>query len=248
MNGKLTLTQIRVIFILVAVALVAVTYFFIFQANLDKASKFDASTQELKKEENRLRALQTDVTNLETVTSLYADEVDDYIQSFPVKLTQQKSLSLIYRLMINSGVEIENISPGNPVPFYFKGDVLTSSSSQAQADTESEEGEEELSEITVVDMSEMIGSTAKYTISVKGTTKEIYKAIDWITEKSSEKLSLGNVSLQYDSSTGELTGSIEINFYCMLGNGVPYKEPDTSEFSYGLDNVFGAADKIEVEN
>lgn len=233
MKGKLTLTQIRVILIIVAVLLIVLTYFLVFQTNMDKASDFDKKTAEANERVTYLESLQPKVTDLEIFTSLYTDEIDEFIQSFPVKLTQQKSAYLIYRLMINTGIDIESITPGQAAPFYYKGQVV-----QDAAPVDENTEEEPMSEITVVDMDQMVGSVATYTINVSGTTKQIYKALDWISE-SEEKLSIGNVNLAFNKSTGKLTGSIAINFYCMLGNGNPYKEPDISEFSYGVDNVFG---------
>ena len=55
-----------------------------------------------------------------------------------------------------------------------------------------------------------------------------------------EKMSVGDVNIQFDKSTGKLSGTIVVNFYAMLGNGVAYKEPDTTGFAYGVNNVFGA--------
>lgn len=236
MNGKLTLAQIRVILLLGAVLLIALTYFLVFQANMDQANDYVAKTNKEKERIQYLTGLQVEVNNLDTFTSRFEGQVEEFIQSFPVKLTQQKSVYLIYRLMINSGIDIESITPGNQVPFYYKGQVLGSTGDQEQAQKDAETTQ--MSEISVVDMEEMIGSTAAYSINVSGNTKQIYKALDWITENK-EKLSVGPVNLQFDNSTGKLTGSIGVNFYCMLGNGVPYKEPDTSVFSYGVDNVFG---------
>ena len=60
-----------------------------------------------------------------------------------------------------------------------------------------------------------------------------------ITEND-EKMSVGDVNIQFDKSTGKLAGTIVVNFYAMLGNGVAYKEPDTTGFTYGVNNVFGA--------
>ena len=39
MKGKLTLAQIRVILILVAVMLIVLTYFFVYQTNMDKIGR-----------------------------------------------------------------------------------------------------------------------------------------------------------------------------------------------------------------
>ncbi|MCM1246600.1 MAG: hypothetical protein NC293_13235 [Roseburia sp.] len=238
MKGKLTLTQIRVILILVAILLIVLTYFFIYQTNMDKVSDFEKKTAEANERITYLESLQPQVTDLEIFTSLYVDDIDDFIQSFPVKITQQKSIYLIYRLMINTGIDIESISEGTPAPFYYKGQVL----GQGISAPEGEEETEAISEIAVVDMDQMIGSSATYTINFSGSIKQVFKALDWITENK-EKLSVGDVSVQFDSSTGKLTGSMGINFYCMLGNGVPYKDPDISEFNYGKDNIFGEFSK-----
>ena len=225
MKGKLTLAQIRVILILVAVMLIVATYFLVYQTNMDKAADFDKRTADTNERIAYLESLQPKVTDLEVFTSLYTDDIEDFIQSFPVKITQQKSVYLIYRLMINTGIDIESITPGEQQPFYYKGQIT-------DGNTAPEENEEEtMSEITVVDMDQMIGSTATYTINFS-------KALDWITENK-EKLSVGDVNLAFDRSSGKLAGSIGIHFYSMLGNGVPYKELDVSEFTFGVDNVFG---------
>lgn len=232
MKGKLTLAQIRVILILVAVMLIVLTYFLVYQTNMDKAADFDKRTADTNERIAYLESLQPKVTDLEVFTSLYTDDIEDFIQSFPVKITQQKSVYLIYRLMINTGIDIESITPGEQQPFYYKGQITDGNAAP-------EENEEEtMSEITVVDMDQMIGSTATYTINFSGTTKQVYKALDWITENK-EKLSVGDVNLAFDRSSGKLAGSIGIHFYSMLGNGVPYKELDVSEFTFGVDNVFG---------
>lgn len=238
MNGKLTLAQIRVILLLAAVLMIVLTYFFIFQKNMDKAAEYEAKTKTENERIEYLTGLQDTVADLETYTSLYTGEIDGFIKSFPVKLTQQKSLSVIYRMMVNSGVEVESVTAGNAAPFYYKGQVLESQGDQSQAQMDAAKEGEPMSEITVVDLEEMIGSKASYTINVSGSTKEIYDTLDWIRDNK-EKLSVGSVNLQFDSSTGKLKGSIGIHFYAMLGNGVPYKDPDISDYTFGMENIFG---------
>ena len=237
MGKKITLTQMRVILLAGAVLLLVLAYFLGFQPNMDSATEYQVKTEASEKHIAELEALKSDVRNLEIFTSLYNDDIKEYIDSFPVKMTQQKSIYLLYRMMINTEVDVTSITPGSEAPFYYKGNVLTSSGdiAQAQADAQNET----MSEITVVDMEQMVGSMASYTITLSGTTKQIYDCLDWITEND-EKMSVGDVNIQFDKSTGKLSGTIVVNFYSMLGNGVAYKEPDTTGFDYGVDNVFGA--------
>lgn len=241
MKGKLTLAQMRVLLLLGAVILIVLTYFLVFQKNMDQASEYDAKTATENERILYLTDLQGKADDLDIYTSLYTGDIDKLIQSFPVKITQQKSVYLIFNLMIQTGIVIESVTPSEVVPFYYKGQVLGSGSAQSEAQVNSED-EEPLSEITPVEMEEMIGSMATYTLNVAGKTKQIFKALDWIRDND-EKMSVGNVSLQFDSSTGQLKGTIALNFYCMLGNGVPYKDPDMSIFTYGMDSIFGEFSK-----
>lgn len=243
MKGKVTLAQIRVILLLAAVLLIVLTYFLVFQKNMDKAADYDNMTRKEQERISYLTGLQSKADDLDIYTSLYTSDIDPFIQSFPVKLTQQKSIYLIYKMMVESGITVESVVPGNVTPFYYKGQVLDSASAQNQAQVNVDgQGEETLSEITVVSMDQMIGSKATYTINMAGETKDIFKALDWIRDNK-EKMSVGNVNVQFDSSTGQLKGSIAVTFYCMLGNGVPYKDPDTSIFTYGMDKIFGEFSK-----
>lgn len=236
MKGKLTLAQIRVILLLAAILMIVLTYFLIFQRNMDQAAEYEANTLKEQKRIEYLTSLEDTVADLETYTSLYTGEIDAFQKSFPVKLTQQKCLSLIYRMKLDTGIDVESVTAGNVTPFYYKGKVLASEGDQSQVQKEAEK-EEPMSEITSVPLEEMIGSKASYTINVTGSTKQIYAALDWIRDNK-ERLSVGSVNVQFDSSTGKLKGSIGIHFYALLGNGVPYKDPEIPD-NFGMDNIFG---------
>ncbi len=246
MNGKLTLAQMRVVLVFAAILLLVLTYFLVFQKNMEEAARLESDTNTTLSKVNELEQLQPQVTDLEIFTSRYEDEMMDYTKSFPVKLTRQKSIYMLYRLQVQSGVDIQSVNVGNEYPFYYKGNLLLTTTEQSQAQLESEA--EPMSELLVQEsMDEMIGSMATYEINITGKTSEVYKALDWITENE-ERMSVGDVNLMFDSSTGKLTGTIQVNFYCMLGNGVLYKEPNVgdTEFDFGLGedvDIFGTFSK-----
>ena len=234
---RLSLTQVRVLLIIGAVLLIALTYFVIYQPNMNSAADYDIKKQEADKKIQELKAMETENADLEVFTSLYRDDMDELIASFPVKLTQQKSLYLIYRMLTDTGIDVTTVTPNAIVPFYYKGAVLSDSGSQEQALQDSKE--DQISELNTVPMSEMIGSSSKYEVGVTGTYKQVVDTLQWITS-SEERLSVDDVALQYDNTTGKLTGSIGVDFYAMLGNGNVYKEPKVSDFSFGMKNAFGA--------
>ncbi len=57
-----------------------------------------------------------------------------------------------------------------------------------------------------------------------------------------EKRNIDEITLSYDSETGNLTGSMKINMYNLVGNGITYTEPAIGNVDIGLDNIFGTID------
>ena len=52
-------------------------------------------------------------------------------------------------------------------------------------------------------------------------------------------MTLDNVNASYDTSTGNLTGTIIVNMFSMTGTDNSYSEPDAGDVAYGTDNIFG---------
>ena len=53
------------------------------------------------------------------------------------------------------------------------------------------------------------------------------------------RMTLDNVNASYDTSTGNLTGTIIVNMFSMTGTDNSYSEPDAGDVAYGTDNIFG---------
>lgn len=93
-----------------------------------------------------------------------------------------------------------------------------------------------------VPVNQMVGKVFSYEVEISGSRKQILQAFDWITNHQ-ERMSLSKITLSFDSSNGKLTGTINMNFYCLNGNGVPYEEPDISGIVLGNKDVFGTFKK-----
>ncbi len=242
-STKFTLAQVRIFLIAGAVVLILLTYFLVFNRNLQTTNQLKTETEAFNKEAQEYEALKPKVNDLEIFTSRYQEQMEEFTLNFPVKLTQQKSIYSLYRMQIQSGIVIQSVTPGSEVPFYYKGNPVTTTADQENAIKEIDAEEQPISEYYRADsIDKMIGSVNTYTVTFTGSVKEVYKAMDWVTENK-EKLSIGHIALQFDPSTGGLNGTMDVNFYAMLGNGVPYVEPNLDEFKYGIDgDIFGSFD------
>ena len=56
-------------------------------------------------------------------------------------------------------------------------------------------------------------------------------------------MTLDNVNASYDTSTGNLTGTIIVNMFSMTGTDNSYSEPDAGAVAYGTDNIFGTIEQ-----
>ncbi len=93
----------------------------------------------------------------------------------------------------------------------------------------------------------MTGVTSSISISFQITEKQFRKLVDYINEYP-ERTSIASTSLSYDSSTGELVGSMTINRYALTGSGKVYEEPYIGDISIGTDNIFGKPYEAENQN
>ena len=84
----------------------------------------------------------------------------------------------------------------------------------------------------------MTGLVSSININFQTTYEDFKKLVDYINNYP-EKTSISNASLSYDSSTGELIGSMTINRYALTGTGKVYEEPYIGDISIGTDNIFG---------
>lgn len=244
MKKGMTTKQKRLIFILSGVLIFLLTFFFIFQKNMEKVSKLKTENIELSGQVDFLSNLQIRINEMKESTEEKQQQIEKYASEYPCKMTQQKVISNLYQMWKDTHMELRSIKPGTEQIFFKDGQFLGLS---AEGESTGEAQDTEISAVeknpeTKVAFNQMVGKVTSYELEVSGTRKQILKAFDWISENP-EHMSLSAISLSFDSSTGKLTGSITVNFYSLNGNGVPYEEPDISGITIGNNDVFGTFKK-----
>lgn len=245
MRKGLTTKQKRMVLILSGVLIFFLSFFLIFQKNMQKVSKLETQNIELSGKIDLLSNLQVRINEMKQTTEKKERDIEKYAQEYPCKMTQQKAISNLYHLGKDSGMELRAIKPGTEQTFFKDGQFLTLSDEENAGMGEAQDTE--ISDVeknpeTKVPFHQMVGKVTSYEIEVSGTRKQILKAFDWISENP-EHMSLSAISLSFDSSTGKLTGTMRVNFYSLNGNGVPYEEPDISGITIGNEDLFGTFKK-----
>lgn len=107
-----------------------------------------------------------------------------------------------------------------------------------------EEGTEEGEENGLNTDGPYTGYQMSVNISYSTTYPGIKRVIDMIN-KHKNKVRIQTISAAYDNTTGDLTGSMTLNFYAIGGSGKKYKAPEIKGIPLGLDNIFGTVTKVE---
>jgi hypothetical protein len=76
------------------------------------------------------------------------------------------------------------------------------------------------------------------TMQFNCTYDALKKTVKYLAAHSG-RMTLNNISASYDSSTGNLSGSMAVNIFSMSGVNAVYQEPDAGSVAYGTDNIFG---------
>ncbi|HAK57481.1 MAG TPA: hypothetical protein DCP06_00725 [Lachnospiraceae bacterium] len=238
-------TAKKALLILAGVLACVLVFFLVYQPNSEEILTLENQTRKLQTEVNRLTGLQAQIQVLRPVADQHEAEMDMYFAEYPSRMTEQKAIYNIYRMMVDTGMRVTSIQPGKDMTFMQGGALVAEDAAVMSENMEAATGagaSAEISPETKVPINEIIGKYASYNMAVLGSKSEVMDALDWISENS-EHMSVGNIALSFDSGSGKLSGTIAVNFYSMNGNGIAYVEPDTSGIVIGSDDVFGSGVK-----
>lgn len=245
MKKGLTTKQKRLILILAGILILLLSFFLIFQKNMETISKLQTKNIELSGQVDFLSNLQIRVNEMKKTTDKKQQEIENYAKEYPCKITQQHVIKNLHDMQVASGLELRVVKPGTEQVFFQKGQLQTLSNEDGGDTTEAQDtkkSEVEMEPEKKVPVNQMVGKVLSYEVEISGTRKQVLRAFDWITNHE-ERMSLSKISLSFDTSNGKLVGAVNMNFYCLNGNGVPYEEPDISGIVLGNKDVFGTFKK-----
>lgn len=237
-------TAKKALLIIVGLLVCVLVFFLIYQPNSDEIITLESETSKLQSEVNRLTGLQTQIMQLQPTAEAHEAEMDMYFAEYPSRMTEQKAIYNIYRMMVDTGMRVTAIQPSRDMTFMQGGTLVGSEGAVVSENMEVATGagaSAEISPETKVPINEIIGKYATYNLAIEGKKSEVMDALDWISENS-EHMAVGPLTLSYDAGTGKLSGTLAVNYYSMNGNGIAYVEPDTAGIVIGSEDVFGSGE------
>ncbi|MEE3468747.1 MAG: hypothetical protein VZQ83_09940 [Eubacterium sp.] len=243
-------TAKKALLIIAGLMVCVLTFFFVYQPNSEEIVDLEGQSSKLQSEVTRLNGLQALADQMRPTAETHETEMDMYFAEYPSRMTEQKAIYNVYRMMVDTGMRVTSIQPSKDMTFLSNGQMVGIDESVMSENTEAATGAAAAAEIspeTKVPVNEIIGKHTSYQLAVIGKKSEVYDALDWISQNS-EHMSVGNVALAFDGSSNKLTGTMEVIFYSMNGNGIAYIEPDISGITIGSKDIFGTSEKKESKS
>lgn len=210
----------KLLIILAGVILLVVSYYFVYRNLEAEKAVIEAENDTISAHITQMEALKERVPEFESETDRMNKEVNLIVNKFPSYLQIENSIMDVVNLEENTGAYVSSMTV-NPSVVIDTGYVADNGSAVSYQ---------------LYDVSSSINFDVDY-LGMK-------KMISLIAE-SSNPMSVGNVTLTFDSTTGLLNGNMEFDTYFLYGQEKPYKEADIPTLEHGTDNIFGTIQFID---
>lgn len=252
---KLNISEkdLKLLFILLTIVILAGTFYFIYQPNMNKAQTYRTETEQLNRKLKELEVMQGQRAKKLQETADFKEQTAAILNGFPVAVTTEDCIALMDKLEKTIGIQISAESFNISESIYMQEARLaeetaetapeeSAAPAQAAAGTTGDEPKEPTGPVMTVN-----GYKSTITISYRCTYDEFKATLDFI-ESNADRMTVEAVDISYDSGTGDLSGNMSIGLYSVnVANSDIYQRqynvPDVESSGYGTPNIFGTSSK-----
>lgn len=226
--------------------------FLIFQPTMEKADALEQENQELQVRINDLSSKMNNKDSYITETENMNREIDAIFKEFPVDVREEDSILLAIGQELISPMMISNISIGACESVVLPDEEEDVDHTYEIDEIEEYEAQEGITDDVTASAADASGNgisnedmpsilmarnvTINYLVSYEGLKRGIKNI-----SVQDNRMSIDNLTVAYDESTGLLTGTTSIDMYCIPGQpGKEYVTPNFSSVLLGTDNLFGS--------
>ena len=263
LDMNISMRDKKMLLMVLGVGIFGVGYFFGYRPQMEEAESIQAANLPLQQRlDDLLKLAENREYYIEQTNSIQA-QIDEYTSEFPSDIKQEDGIVLSLDMENTLDMQVSNVGLGSR-EFIASLDGSTEdeiismpdetlserANAQTQAQIDEIEGTDTQRQKDLQNASEDAVENLNSTTSVPvlyrtqdsmqftGTYASLKDMVDYLADQSG-RMTLDNVNASFDSTTGNLTGSITVNLFSMAGTGKVYTEPDAGSVAYGTDNIFG---------
>ena len=264
---KVSMRDKKILLMFIGILVFFVGWYFGYRPQMEKADQIEDLNGALEEQLQDLLELAANKDFYVSETASIKDKISEYISEFPADVRPEDGIVLANKMENELGFQITNVGVGekefvasldgsSEEDFAQSQDQTMSEQANAQTqeqidniegtDSQAEEALQNASDAAAADQSSDSQVPVLYrtqvTLQFNGTYAELKKAVLYVADQSG-RMTLDNVNASYDTSTGNLTGTIIVNIFSMSGTERTYTEPDAGSVAYGTDNIFGTVEQ-----
>ena len=270
---NLSMRDKKILLMFLGVLLFALSFLFVYKPQMEEAAQISANNDSLQERLSQLLELAQNREQYVNDTETMQAEIDEYCKQFPYTVRSEDGIVLAMNMENSLDMTISNVSLGERTFVYSMDGGSNADGAEAPQETMMEQGNQQTQDqidqiegtdsslgndgYSTIDSSNSVQSTiqgdstvtpALYrtqdTVQFNGTYKSLKEAVKYLADQSG-RMTLDNVNASFDSSTGNLTGTMTINIFSMTGGSTSYSTPDAGSTVYGTDNIFGTIENTK---
>lgn len=250
-NKRDVLILLGLIGILAAVA----SYFLVYQPNIEAAEVLEQENSELQARINDLSSKMANKDSYVEQTEEMNREMDTILSKFPVDVREEDAILLAINQELVAPMMISNVSitANTPVvlPDADEEDVEHTYEIDEIEEYEAQEGIGDDSQPVGDTVSNGTGTNKPSVLMERNVTMSYLVSYDGLKRGiknisvQDNRMSINNLSVSYDETTGLLSGTTVVDMYCIPGQAdKEYEEPNFSSVLLGSDNIFGSLQSL----
>ena len=264
---KVSMRDKKILLMFIGILVFFVGWYFGYRPQMEKADQIEDLNGALEEQLQDLLELAANKDFYVSETASIKDKISEYISEFTADVRPEDGIVLANKMENELGFQITNVGVGekefvasldgsSEEDLAQSQDQTMSEQANAQTqdqidniegtDSQAEEDLQNASDAAVTDQSSDSQVPVLYrtqvTLQFNGTYAGLKKAVLYVADQSG-RMTLDNVNASYDTSTGNLTGTIIVNIFSMSGTERTYTEPDAGSVAYGTDNIFGTVEQ-----
>lgn len=223
---KITGKQIRACLVLISLSIFLYMYLVVYKNDKKDTEQLAQELTEVLRQTEERKTILADAQNVEEKILVLQDQMNQLLQRYPSRITLPGVLMFLQKFEEENDLKVITSVVEDITDFY---DTTVPVRDTQQA-TEAESAEC------------MKGKKCSIRLSYQSSYEQLKACMKYINDYP-ERITLDDISMAYDHTTGFITGNMTITLYAIEGSGLPYEEPDLDDISIGKDVIFETIEK-----
>ena len=261
MKLDISMRDKKILLMFFGVVIFGAGYLLGYRPQMDKAQEIQASSVPVQEHLDKLLEMAKKKDFYVEETASIQKKIDKYTAEFPADVKEEDGIVLANNMENSLDMQFSNVSLGTR-DFVAAMDGSTQEDIEQQQQTLSEQSnaqtKKQIDEIegtdseaakkqqeavdAAVNSEEASGTPVLYrtqdTMQFTGTYASLKDVVEYLADQNGRS-TVDNVNASFDSSTGNLTGTLTVNLFSMTGTTNSYTEPDAGSVAHGTGNLFG---------